>query len=276
MNRSFTLLALLMLLVTLPSFAQKNKENEEEEKYWKRKVKEYSKAPLTLRDEIDSYQKEIAALKKEREEMKTKLAAADKTTAQLSNEMTTLKTNAEAEIANLQTKLNAKTADYKELESKCSAASALTEALTGGGNVKRQPVGKDGISFRVQIGAFAQDTVAFASTDSYVLEVQQEADLSKYVLASFAEYQDAAQLKDKLRRLGIRGAFVVAYISGKRVPVEEAISARSGVRQAQDAPMPAATTPKSKGKIKVNTPAETTKPKEETSESTGGELDEFN
>jgi seryl-tRNA synthetase len=268
MTRSILLLSLLLLATTAPTFAQKAKENAEEEKYWKKRIKDYGKNPLILRDEITKYQDEISSLKKEREELKARAATADKSAAQLSNEMAALKTNKEAEVASLQTKLNAKSAAYKELEDKCGAANALTEALTGG-NTKRQPMGKDGIAFRVQIGAFAQDTVAFASTDSYVLEVQQEADLSKYVLASFAEYNDATQLKEKLRRLGIRGAFVVAYMSGKRVPVEEALAARSTISG-----VPAATPKPAAAPKKTEKPKPASKPTPTKSESS--DLDEFN
>jgi N-acetylmuramoyl-L-alanine amidase len=57
------------------------------------------------------------------------------------------------------------------------------------------------------------------------IETHKESDKSyKYLSGSFQKADEAVTHRDKLRKKGFSGAFVVAYQGGQRIPFEEAIS----------------------------------------------------
>jgi hypothetical protein len=77
-----------------------------------------------------------------------------------------------------------------------------------------------GVWFRVQIGAYEERRIdkSLETTDQLTLE-QQNA-LQKVALGRFRNYADAKQLQSQLQAMGVKGAWVVSYRDGVRVPIE--------------------------------------------------------
>jgi chromosome segregation ATPase len=77
-----------------------------------------------------------------------------------------------------------------------------------------------GVWYRVQIGAYEQRRIDkdLETTDQLTLE-QQNA-LQKVALGRFRKYEDAKKLQDQLQAMGVKGAWVVSYKDGQRVPIE--------------------------------------------------------
>ncbi len=80
-----------------------------------------------------------------------------------------------------------------------------------------------GVIFQVQLGAFAQNTVDPSMATDNALELQEQNGLQKFVVSQFRTYANAVQLRDRLRQMGVKDAFVVARNNGTRIDVQEAI-----------------------------------------------------
>lgn len=82
-----------------------------------------------------------------------------------------------------------------------------------------------GIVFRVQLGAFAQSNNKvnqdLATGDA--LTLQDQNGMQKVVVSQFRTYSNAKALRDQLRRMGVSGAFIVAYQDGQRIETSEAL-----------------------------------------------------
>ncbi|HQQ95561.1 MAG TPA: hypothetical protein PLQ93_13485, partial [Bacteroidia bacterium] len=82
-----------------------------------------------------------------------------------------------------------------------------------------------GLSFRVQIGAFR--TQLPNNTFKGLSPVNGETTRTgyfRYTAGNFKKIEQANAVKNDLRKLGYRDAFVVAYLDGKRISASEAIS----------------------------------------------------
>jgi len=80
-----------------------------------------------------------------------------------------------------------------------------------------------GIIFQVQLGAFAQNTVNSNLSTGNALELQEQNGLQKFVVSQFRTYASAAKLRDRLKQMGVKDAFVVAKQDGNRITVPEAL-----------------------------------------------------
>ncbi len=84
---------------------------------------------------------------------------------------------------------------------------------------------EDGLSFRVQIGAFR--TQLPNNTFKGLTPLNGETTPNgyyRYTAGDFRKIEGANAVKNDLRKLGYRDAFVVAYLNGKRISASEAIS----------------------------------------------------
>ena len=84
---------------------------------------------------------------------------------------------------------------------------------------------KAGVVFKVQIGAFEKIDLPENLDTSVNLSKEQKGDLNKYVVGQFREYQKADRLKEELRNMGVKEAWIVPYRDGKRVPLEDVLDA---------------------------------------------------
>ena len=80
-----------------------------------------------------------------------------------------------------------------------------------------------GVHFTVQIGAYQSgdiETLSGQTREEVILMEGDAGGLSKYLIGCFDEYENAALLKKKIKKLGIRDAWVVAYKDGNHVPMQ--------------------------------------------------------
>ncbi len=94
-----------------------------------------------------------------------------------------------------------------------------------------QPVHKEVIMFKVQIGSFKYGKLTpafkakyakmskFRKIDKYTDEKNYEI----YTIGNFTSYKDATLLKNQLLMEGVKGAFLAAYKNGERVPVSSVV-----------------------------------------------------
>jgi hypothetical protein len=83
-----------------------------------------------------------------------------------------------------------------------------------------------GVSYSIQVAAMLRRV----STDYYentyglgTVNAEQIDGLNKYTTGSYTTYQDARNNRETVRNKGVAGPFVVAYNSGKRITVQEAL-----------------------------------------------------
>lgn len=82
-----------------------------------------------------------------------------------------------------------------------------------------------GVVFQVQLGAYAKDQNKVQSdmATGDALDLTDQNGMQKVVVSRFRTYQNAANLRDRLQKMGVTGAFVVALNDGQRIDVQEAI-----------------------------------------------------
>jgi tetratricopeptide (TPR) repeat protein len=131
------------------------------------------------------------------------------------------------------------TADKLNAEKKEEAAQAAAitaEAATVPQEVqvkKEQPVPAvaQNVIFKIQIGSFQNGKVTPAFKTLYnkiskFRKIDDYVDTKKYkifTIGNFVNYTDATTLKNQLILEGMKGAFVVAYKDGKKIPVTDVI-----------------------------------------------------
>lgn len=80
-----------------------------------------------------------------------------------------------------------------------------------------------GIIFQVQLGAFAQNTVDPNLSTGNALELDNQNGLQKFVVSQFRTYKNAEVLKNRLVKMGVKDAFIIAKNNGARITVPEAL-----------------------------------------------------
>jgi len=189
-----------MLVLALPSIAQ-DELPKEEEKAWKNRLKSFYK----------QYKKDLAGFK---DYVETNEANAAKV-GQLESEVSRLNEKSRAqtsELDNLRTENSNLQDQVLELQSKVNDGGSNTG---GGGGIPQQ-----GLVFTVQIGAYTTiNGVDGGSSNNFNSEV--EGDVTKYMIGIFDNYQAAEMMRNNLRKMGVKDAWVVAYQDGQRVPVSD-------------------------------------------------------
>ena len=79
-----------------------------------------------------------------------------------------------------------------------------------------------GVWFRVQIGAYEKEQLNAGQLNSDKLSVEG-GDLQRIVLGHYRNYDEAQQMRDSLRKLGLKDAWIVSYKDGRRIPIEDAL-----------------------------------------------------
>lgn len=81
-----------------------------------------------------------------------------------------------------------------------------------------------GVVFKVQIGAYKEIDVSDNITNSDNLGTESNEDVQKIVLGQFRDFEKADQLKNYLRTMGLKDAWIVSYKDGNRITIAEAFS----------------------------------------------------
>lgn len=85
----------------------------------------------------------------------------------------------------------------------------------------------DGVYFVVQIGAFKKFDLGPYLKEWSAISGELIDEMNKYTIGKFKTYEEAKKFKADIKALGIKDAFIVGKIDGKRVDIKEAIQATS-------------------------------------------------
>lgn len=81
-----------------------------------------------------------------------------------------------------------------------------------------------GLVFRVQLAAFDDLDLRNLTENGSDMKIIDEDGYIKYILGQFRDYEMADQFKKKLRKIGVKEAWIVPYKDGNRVPLKEVLS----------------------------------------------------
>ena len=208
---SIFLMMLLAAVIAQPLMGQQSKEDKKKEKaeakLWKKKAKTYAKTPLSLRDDLETANKQLKDCSDRNKALQGKFAALENT------------------IDSLQNALNAKNAEMAALQIKYDK---LQTAFEGTKKVVESNI-IPGLIYHVQVGAYVHFDMNqhLVQTDK-TFEGETRDGMNKYMMGNFKDIKNAEAFKDDVRKLGIKDAFVVAYIDGTRVTMEEAAKYNGG------------------------------------------------
>lgn len=172
----------------------------------------YKKNPEALRQFVESCEANEAALVAARQDM-SRMQSQSSTANQDVNALRTNLSNAQMENDQLRQQL---------AQAQATAAAANTSATSDRLDTDQQTV-VAGVIFQVQLGAYAQNTVNPDLSTGNGLELQEQNGVQKVVVSQFRTYASAAKLRDRLKQMGVTGAFVVAKNNGVRITVPEAL-----------------------------------------------------
>jgi hypothetical protein len=121
--------------------------------------------------------------------------------------------------------LNAKNAEMAALQIKYDK---LQTAFEGTKKVVESNI-IPGLIYHVQVGAYVHFDMNqhLVQTDK-TFEGETRDGMNKYMMGNFKDVKNAESFKDDIRKLGIKDAFVVPYIDGTRVTMDEAAKYTGG------------------------------------------------
>jgi len=205
-------LTLLLTIGLLASFSLSAQElSKEETKKWKDKAKEYRRnlpALKALVEQHAQYQDQVAGLQQQVSDLQAQLTMKDRQISTFNDQ---------------QTEMNQRVLAAEAAAREATAAAANTPAPPPTSSSGTVP-SVTGTVFRVQIGAFQRKKVEYDLATGNNMLLQETADgLQKVIVGEFRSYENAKRLRDVLRKIGVDGAFVVAYQDGQPIEVTTAI-----------------------------------------------------
>lgn len=201
----------VLLTASTQSFAQLSKQ---EKKEWKKKAKEFSKSPETLKQLTEDKQ------------------AAENQVSSLNQKVT-----------QMQSQVSDKDAKIAELEDQLSQTRGqLTSAKAELAQMKESPAVVNpmdfskGVVFKVQIGAFKNKDLAkyFDNNPNLGGEVK-EGEPQKITIGVFRDYWEADTFKKYMREMGVKDAWIVPYKDGQRVEIKDVLEGVVNEKPAESA-----------------------------------------
>jgi len=192
------------------------------------------KQPLTLKGEYSYLEQNLSKSYTLPEETITpdNIAANTNTTAptntEVANTNTTAPTNREVANTNTTAPTNTETAaNTNATSAETNTGTAANTNTTAPSDVLPKKEGN--VKYMVQIGAFTNSAVntgrlkkKFGISEKIISEMQ--GGYSKFMVGDHPEYKNARDHREKMKSgNGVASAFVVAYNSGKRITVQEAL-----------------------------------------------------
>ncbi|MCY4418827.1 MAG: hypothetical protein OXB93_03155 [Cytophagales bacterium] len=196
---SIVLSALLLGNLYVPHI-QAQKLSKTEKKKWKKKIKELTperyKSIMTeyyeLRDHVASLEEQVGSFDE-------RLAAKDKELIEAKKELPKLRN----QLKNTQNALQ------------------KAQASGGGGG---SGIPSRGVAFSVQIGALKPSRLDLSKHKKQPnFNVDKLGNVNRYSVGVFPSYREADVFKKKIRLMGVRDAWVVAYKNGRRVDLKEVL-----------------------------------------------------
>jgi|GEM_PF-1566127 septal ring factor EnvC (AmiA/AmiB activator) len=169
-----------------------------------------------------SYKKNPDALRRMVENCKTNEAALVAARQDI-NRMQNQSSAVNQDVNALRTNLSNAQMDNDQLRQQLAQAQSAAATATSDRLDTDQQTVVSGVIFQVQLGAYAQNTVNPDLFTGNALELQDQNGVQKVVVSQFRTYASAAKLRDRLKQMGVNGAFVVAKNNGVRVTVPEAL-----------------------------------------------------
>ncbi|MCI4669765.1 MAG: SPOR domain-containing protein [Bacteroidia bacterium] len=191
-----TLVIFLISLMILP-LGMDAQVSKQEKKFWKKKAKSYSKNPLNLKSEFENYEEQIKDLKEANKKLLNE---------RNDEEVATLT----AQVSNLENRLQSEMDTRRQLEQELGQMKGLMD----GGILP-------GLVYRVQIGAYVfYDAGSNPEGTNFVKE--RSDGFNKYLIGAFRTYDEASEFRNEIEKMGIKKPWVVPYLDGVRVSIEEA------------------------------------------------------
>ena len=211
MKKAISILLLfgLFAVIAVPVQAQKNdkkaakeakKKEKAEKKLWKKKAKGYSKEPFSLRDDLESANNKLKDCSVKNKDLLDQLA------------------NMRSVNDSLRAAANSRLNELAALNSKYEKLQAAYEAQK---NINEKNI-IPGLVYKVQIGAFVHFDINQYLKDTENFEGESKDGMNKYTIGNFRELNIAEAFKLDVRKMGIKDAWIVPFIDGKRVTMEEA------------------------------------------------------
>ncbi len=86
-----------------------------------------------------------------------------------------------------------------------------------------------GTIFKVQLGAYEKIELSDElDKSSSNFDMEKKNAINQYVIGQFRDYYKADRLKKQLRRMGVKDAWIVPYVDGKRVELDTVIEGIEG------------------------------------------------
>jgi vacuolar-type H+-ATPase subunit I/STV1 len=201
MKKHALIFCLALLFAGSQTFAQLSKQ---EKKEWKKKAKEYSKNPESLKQLQEGKQ------------------SSDAQVTSLNNQ-----------VKQLQSTMSDKDARIAELEDQLSQSQGQATALRAEvAQLKASPAPANpmdfskGVVFKVQIGAFKNKDLQkyFDNNPNFGGEAAGgEKAEQKLTIGIFRDYWEADTFKKYMREMGVKDAWIVPYRDGQRVEIKDVL-----------------------------------------------------
>ncbi|RMG20141.1 MAG: SPOR domain-containing protein [Bacteroidetes bacterium] len=192
-----------MALLMMAGTASAQEVSKDEMKFWKNKAKMYKKRPLSLKAEFENYQNQIKDLKRRNKELLQRTGPGSETNELLDS--------LRWAVIQLEGELQAERQKNKKLELTYQASQQFSDE-----NIK------PGLVYRVQIVASVFKEISQPGQDQEDIMVERADGFNKLLVGSFRTYEECAAFRDELRKQGLKDAWIVPYIDGVRVTIQEA------------------------------------------------------
>jgi len=129
-------------------------------------------------------------------------------------------------------------AKYEDLSAQMESSSAFVTASEPAAKKSKGAIGGSknlaggealtksaGVVFSVQVGIVERQEVAHKFAKSAILVKDASSGTTRVMMGAFRNFASADVLKEQMRELGIRDAWVVAYKDGQRISVSSAMAA---------------------------------------------------
>ncbi|PHI19797.1 hypothetical protein CEQ90_11265 [Lewinellaceae bacterium SD302] len=206
-----TLSLLLVCSLCFTTLSAQTELTKEEVKYWKGKAKEYRRNLPALKNLVesrDAAEDQVVDLQQQVNTLQTQVSMKDRQLVAF-----------EEQVANLNQRiLEAETASMNV------PTQPVTPPVTSSGAVANTSPSVSGTVFRIQLAALNQKKIdrTLATGNSMVLMEDRDG-LQKVMVGEFRTYINARTLRDRLRQIGVKGAFIQAFQDGKPIDIRTAV-----------------------------------------------------
>lgn len=126
-------------------------------------------------------------------------------------------------MASLEQKISSKEGEIDRLSSQVIGLSTPSIQVSDGNSESIIDEWQQGVVFKVQLAAFDDFDLRDLTENGSDLKIIDDDGYIKYVLGQFRDYKMADQFKKKLRKIGVKEAWIVPYKDGKRVALKEVL-----------------------------------------------------